>query len=156
MDDYQYKTLELPAKNQGLFGIGGMPNSEGIGFSGRLIDSSGGFVGGSAVGQGSQGQQGNEGEIGDSGKFPIPAVEGSILYYNGSEWIALPPPNSENDSILVFYSNNASWFTGYGVGYYLVTKYGQSGGGFGLNYPSEPGRFVLSSIGDNWFSVYNC
>jgi hypothetical protein len=89
MNDYQYKTLKLPQKNQGLFGYGGKPNKNGIGFTGRVIDSSGGFAGGS--GGGIEGPVGPDGERGATGEVvPLPTYsDRGILWYNGEEWEAL-------------------------------------------------------------------
>ena len=92
MNDYQYKTLKLPQKNQGLFGYGGKPNKNGIGFTGRVIDSSGGFAGGS--GGGIEGPIGPDGEQGATGKdVPLPesglSYDRGILWYNGEKWEAL-------------------------------------------------------------------
>ena len=113
MDEYEYKTLELPAKNQGLFGIGGMPNSEGIGFTGRVIDSSGGFAGGSG-GAGQPGQQGRQGEIGKQGGFGIPFEEGSIIYRISGEWTSLPPP-SDFDGNALLVAGPSGWYWGFGT-----------------------------------------
>jgi hypothetical protein len=113
MDEYQYKTLELPAKNQGLFGIGGMPNSEGVGFTGRVIDSSGGFAGGSG-GTGQPGQQGRQGEIGQQGGFGIPFEEGSIIYKISGEWTSLPPP-SDFDGNALLVASPGGWYWGFGT-----------------------------------------
>lgn len=116
MDDYQYKTLDLPSKNQGLFGYGGSPNSEGIGFSGRLIDSSGGFAGGSVGGtQGQVGPQGSDGPQGDPGVLFPNAQKGDMIFYNiglnTEGWALLHAPANGAGGIFSVENEYPSWIT---------------------------------------------
>lgn len=108
MDDYQYKTLNLPSKNKGLFGYGGMPNNVGIGFSGRIIDSSQSFLG---TGGGREGPIGFDGEKGATGNdAPLPEVQyAGNLYYDGENWTTVPYFGS--DKTLLNFSNNMQYIT---------------------------------------------
>lgn len=111
MDDYQYKTLNLPSKNEGLFGLGGFPSSEGIGFAGKTIDSStSGINAGGAGITGPQGLTGATGATGMSGGFPPNPQFGDILYYDGNLWKKLNAP--AGNGILAMKDKVPRWIVG--------------------------------------------
>jgi hypothetical protein len=105
MDDYKYQTLDLPNKNNGLFGYGGKPNGNGAGFSGRVIDSSD-VYGGLGL-NGSEGLKGEDGATGATGAFPQNPQKGDILYHNGNTWVELSAPT--RDGILTINNKVPTW-----------------------------------------------
>lgn len=92
IDDYQYNTLNLPKKNEGLFGYGGKPNKNGIGYSGKVIDSSDAISVAGIGDIGQIGQVGEKGATGASGALPSGIEDRGMLYYDGSNWKPLKFP----------------------------------------------------------------
>ena len=88
IEDYKYTPTPLPPKNPGLFGLGGQPSEGSIGLSASVSLNS--IAGGG--GQGQQGQQGQQGPPGPPGPL-VSGSFGSILYSNGSAWVALGAPS---------------------------------------------------------------
>lgn len=160
MDEYQYKTLELPAKNQGLFGIGGMPNSEGIGFTGRVIDSSGGFIGGSVGGtQGQAGPQGIDGPQGDPGVlFPNPQ-KGDMIFYNiglnTEGWALLHAPQNGEGGVFSVVNQMPLWITASDK----CIIWGDINLNYNILYPPPANKsFALGFIAGNaeWIEIAQC
>lgn len=92
IDDYKYNTLNLPKKNEGLFGYGGKPNRNGIGFSGKVIDSSDAISVAGIGNIGPIGPDGEKGATGASGDLPSGIEDRGMLYYDGSNWTSLKFP----------------------------------------------------------------
>lgn len=94
IDDYKYESSPLPAKNEGLFGLGGKPNEGSRGLAGSIID----YGGGGSVYDPRDGG-GGEGGGGDTYTneyyLTLPdGINGNILYYDGGDWRALGNPGS--------------------------------------------------------------
>jgi hypothetical protein len=93
-DDYQYQSTVLPAKNGGLFGLGGRPNEGSAGFSGSIIDGGSGANGANGD-PGLQGVQGLQGPPGEPGLL-VDGVLGDMLYHNGYNWVTLSNSTMES------------------------------------------------------------
>lgn len=157
MDDYQYKTINIPAKNQGLFGYGGNPNRNGIGYSGMVIDSSRGFYSGIGGGVGPDGEIGATGPIGNSGALPSNANYGDMLYYDGSKWVKLDAPINPEAGLLVIKDYTPQWLH---IDRSSFLMYIESQKAWVPIYdPSqEPGIRVLTILngGISWIEAGNC
>lgn len=94
VDDYQYKALNLPIKNEGLFGLSGNPNKNGIGYSGKIINSYSGQSSGGIGRDGSIGPEGATGATGASGPPPSNIDNIGMLYYNGEKWTTKEFPST--------------------------------------------------------------
>jgi hypothetical protein len=109
MDDYQYKTLNLPIKNKGFFGLGGSQSKNGIGYSGKIIDSSNALLNQFGGSVGKDGEVGATGATGASANLPSSSVIGDMLYYDGSRWKKLDAPLQTGRGLLVIKNYIPQW-----------------------------------------------
>lgn len=154
MDDYQYKDLNLPIKNKGLFGLGGSPSKNGIGYSGKIIDSSIGLnqVGGRI---GEDGSQGATGATGVQASLPSASVNGDMAYYDGSKWVKLGAPAGVG--LLVIKDYIPGWLHFNKSGILMYDEYLKS-----WNFISDPSTspgirvFCLQYGVPKWISAKGC
>jgi hypothetical protein len=170
-DDYQYQSTVLPAKNEGLFGLGGKPNEGSRGFGGSIVDGGSGANGANGD-PGLQGVQGIQGPPGESGLL-VDGKAGDMLYHNGYEWVTFN--GVEDTSILKMQSRIPRWRPGprgAGIVYQTDTEDLEALAGFTygdmlfwdtnnwsiIPAASGEGTFVLASNGGTpyWIETESC